>query len=99
MSQCLLVPGMIFNLVVCNIIHNLYTGPNSISVIQCKATCVSKFCFYSCSIVCGGCFYAEVELNKDISEMEDTVSLAESTVNNIDTQVWLACSKSRDLIS
>jgi len=49
--------------------------------------------------VCGGCFYAEVELNKDISEMEDTVSLAESTVNNIDTQVWPACSKSCDLIS
>jgi len=37
--------------------------------------------------VCGGCFYAEVELNKDIVEVEDTVSLAESTVNNIDKQV------------
>ncbi|XP_065898624.1 protein tweety homolog 2-like [Dysidea avara] len=37
-------------------------------------------------IVCGGCFYAEVELNKDVVEVEDTVSLAESTVDNIETQ-------------
>lgn len=43
--------------------------------------------FLAFSAFCGGSFYVEVELNRDIDEIKDTASSAEIIIDSINSQV------------